>query len=261
MTNDIQVFNFGPREVRVIEKNGEPWFVAADVCEILELTNPTEALKALDDDEKNTLRISEGIRGNPNMNIISESGLYTLIMRCNKPGARVFRKWVTAEVIPSIRKHGAYMTPQKLEEVLLNPDLLIKLAQQLKDEQTKNAALTAKVEEDKPKVLFADSVTASDTSILVGNLAKLLRQNGIDMGQNRLFKWLRENGYLMKIKGDGYNMPTQKSMERGLFEVKERVVNNPDGTVILTKTPKITGRGQVYFVNLFLDNKAKGDAA
>lgn len=256
MNNALQVFNFEQREVRVVMKDGEPWWVAKDVCDILELSNPSEALKCLDDDERNTLRISEGIRGNPEMNVINESGLYTLVMRSSKPEAKRFRKWVTSEVLPTIRKHGAYMTPAKLEEALLNPDTLIRLAQTLKEEREKRAVLEAQAEVDRPKVLFADSVTASKTSILVGDLAKLLRQNGVQIGQNRLFQWLRENGYLIKRKGDSFNMPTQTAMESGLFEVLERTHSNPDGSIRITKTPKVTGRGQMFFINVFLKEVA-----
>lgn len=256
MNNALQVFNFEKRDIRVVMKDGEPWWVAKDVCDVLEIQNARDAVSALDDDERNTVGISDGNRGNPNMNVINESGLYTLIMRSNKPEAKRFRKWVTSEVLPTIRKHGAYMTPAKLEEVLLHPDTLIKLAQNLKDEQEKRAALEAQAEANRPKVLFADSVTASKTSILVGDLAKLLRQNGVQIGQNRLFQWLRENGYLIKRKGDSFNMPTQTAMESGLFEVLERTHSNPDGSIRITRTTKVTGKGQLYFINVFLKEAA-----
>lgn len=252
--NDLQVFDFEQKSVRVVMKGSEPWWVAKDVCDVLEIGNPTEAIRPLDDDEKSTLRISEGDggHGGPERNIINESGLYTLIMRSNKPEAKRFRKWVTSEVLPTIRKHGVYMTPQKIEEALTNPDFIIRLAQELKTEREKRTALEAQTEADRPKVLFADSVTASQTSILIGDLAKLIRQNGYNIGQNRLFQWLRDNGYLVRRRGDSYNMPTQRSMELGLFEVLERTHNNPDGSIRVTKTPKATGKGQVYFVNRFL---------
>ena len=248
MNNALQVFNFEQREVRVVMKDGEPWWVAKDVCDVLELSNPTMALEGLDEDER--AKFCLGRQGDAN--IITESGLYTLVMRSNKPEAKRFRKWVTSEVLPTIRKHGAYMTPAKLEEALLNPDTLIRLAQTLKEEREKRAVLEAQAEVDRPKVLFADSVTASKTSILVGDLAKLLRQNGVQIGQNRLFQWLRENGYLIKRKGDSFNMPTQTAMESGLFEVLERTHSNPDGSIRITKTPKVTGRGQMFFINVFL---------
>ena len=180
--------------------------------------------------------------------LINESGLYSLVLSSKLPTAKKFKRWVTSEVLPSIRKHGAYMTPEKLEEALLDPDTLIRLATDLKQEREKRIEAQAKIETDKPKVLFADAVCASQSSILVGDLAKLLKQNGVNMGQNRLFAYLRDNGYLMK-QGSSKNMPTQKSMELGLFEVKESSITNPDGSIRITKTTKVTGKGQVYFVN------------
>lgn len=252
MSDTLQVFNFEQKDVRVVMKDGEPWWVAKDVCDVLELSNPTMALEGLDEDER--AKFCLGRQGDAN--IITESGLYTLVMRSNKPEAKRFRKWVTSEVLPTIRKHGAYLTPAKLEEALLNPDTLIRLAQTLKEEREKRAVLEAQAEVDRPKVLFANSVTASKTSILVGDLAKLLRQNGVQIGQNRLFQWLRENGYLIKRKGDSFNMPTQSAMESGLFEVLERTHSNPDGSIRITKTPKVTGRGQMFFINVFLKEVA-----
>ena len=163
----------------------------------------------------------------------------------------MFKRWITHEVIPSIRRHGGYLTPAKLEEALLNPDTLIRLATDLKAEREKRAALEQQVRTDAPKVLFADSVSASSSSILVGQLAVLLRQNGVNIGQNRLFQWMRENGFLIQ-SGSRKNSPTQRSMELGLFETKERTINNPDGSIRITMTTKVTGKGQVYFVNRFL---------
>ena len=192
--------------------------------------------------------------------IINESGLYSLVLSSKLPTAKKFKRWVTSEVIPSIRKHGAYMTPDKLEEVLLKPDTLIQLAQNLKAEQEKRMALEVKMEEQKPKVLFAESVEAAKTSILIGELAKLLKQNGINIGQNRLFEWLRNNGYLIRRQGSDYNMPTQRAMEMGLFEIKETTITHSDGHIHVSKTPKVTGKGQVYFVNLFVSGRAKIDA-
>jgi anti-repressor protein len=184
------------------------------------------------------------------MQVLFEQGVYFYLSRCDKPSALSFQKKVAGEILPSIRKYGAYMTPQKIEEILTNPDTIIGLAQTLKREQEKTRALTAKVSADRPKILFADSVAASHTSILVGELAKLLRQNGVEVGQNRLFGILREKGYLMK-DGGSRNMPTQRSMELGLFEMKETVINRSDGGIDVKRTPKVTGRGQLYFVNRF----------
>ena len=251
--NELQVFkheSFG--NVRVIERGGEPWFVAADVCKALEIGNPSMALERLDADEKMTLSSTEshsGQRGGAQQySIINEPGLYSLVLGSRKPEAKEFKRWVTHEVIPAIRKHGAYATPRTVEQMIADPAAAIKILTALKDEQERRKELECKMEQDEPKVLFAKAVETSDTTILVGQLAKLIRQNGIEIGQNRLFKWLRANGYLMKHQ----NIPTQYSMERGLMEIKERTVNNPDGSVRITQTPMITGKGQTYFVSLFL---------
>lgn len=186
---------------------------------------------------------------------IPENIFYRLAMKAKNETAEKFQAKVADEIIPSIRKHGAYMTPQKIEEVLLNPDTIIKLATDLKAEHEKRAALEAKVEQDKPLVAFANSVSVASTSILVGELAKLLKQNGVDMGQNRLFAWMRENGFLISRKGTDYNMPTQRSMEMELFEIKETTISHGDGHTSINKTPKVTGKGQIYFINLFLEKK------
>ena len=242
---ELQIFKneeFG--EVRTIKNEKEIWFAAKDVCEMLDIKNTTDAIKNLDIDEVTRLNLG-GLSGETNF--INESGLYTLIIRSRKPEAKKFRKWITSEVLPAIRKTGMYAT----EDLLENPDLAIKAFQQLKEEREKRKLLESKVEEQKPKVLFADSVESSETSILIGDLAKLIKQNGHDIGQNRLFEWLRNNDYLIKY-GERKNMPTQKSMDLKLFEVKERTVNNPDGSIRVTKTTKVTGKGQIYFLNYFL---------
>lgn len=191
---------------------------------------------------------------------IPENVFYRLAMKAKNEAAEHFQAKIADEVIPSIRKHGGYLTPDKLEEVLLKPDTLIQLAQNLKAEQEKRMALEVKMEEQKPKVLFAESVEAAKTSILIGELAKLLKQNGINIGQNRLFEWLRNNGYLIRRQGSDYNMPTQRAMEMGLFEIKETTITHSDGHIHVSKTPKVTGKGQVYFVNLFVSGRAKIDA-
>lgn len=370
--NDIQVFNnpeFG--EIRTVEINNEPWFIGKDVADILGYSNPRDALaKHVDDDDRNTVAIRDG-KGNPNQTIINESGLYSLVLSSKLPTAKKFKRWVTSEVlpsirkhgenkaatcnaqqtaqcimehpitiiggvacyekdgtaylklenvarglgfttvatsgnevvrwkrvegylseigfsqqvgkdgyipenvfyrlamkakneaaekfqafiadevIPSIRKHGAYMTPETLEKMVLTPDFGIRLLTELKAEQDKRKALEATVEEQKPHVLFSNAVSASKTTILIGALAKLLKQNGIDIGQNRLFEWLRQNGFLIK-HGDNRNMPTQRAMEMGLFEVKESCHLNSNGCNVVTKTTVVTGKGQCYFVNRFL---------
>lgn len=254
----LQIFKnetFG--EVRTVICDGEPWFVATDVCKALEIGTTSKALERLDDDEKGMNSIpTHG--GEQNMSIINEAGLYSLVLGSRKPEAKAFKRWITHEVIPTIRKHGAYMTEQTIAKALESPDFLIELAMKLKTEQeerkrleAENAEQAKELDEAKPKVIFADGVCASKTSILIGDLAKLIRQNGVEVGQKRLFAWLRENGYLMK-SGESCNMPTQRSMEAKWFEIKESSVLNPDGSIRVTKTPKVTGKGQVYFVNMFL---------
>lgn len=246
-----RIFVFNGKPVRTLVINNEPWFVAKDVCEILEISNPTMALQRLDEDERSKFNL--GRQGETN--IVNEPGLYTLILGSRKPEAKQFKRWVTHEVIPTIRKTGGYVA---------NDDLFIQTYLPNADENTKLLFKTTlqtirkqneQIAEMKPKALFADAVETSESSILVGELAKILRQNGIEIGQNRLFQWLRENGYLCKQKGENFNLPTQYSMDLGLFEIKKRTINNPDGSVRVTRTPKVTGKGQIYFVNKFLSLK------
>ena len=260
MSNELEVFNYNGNNVRTVIIDGEVWFVAKDVCDILELTNPTMAIEGLDDDEKMTLSNTDshsGQRGGAQkFNVISESGVYALVFKSRKPEAKLFSRWVRHEVLPAIKKNGVYMTPEAQYEFITSPDFIIKLAQEIKKQREISAQLQEKISQDKPKVIFAEAVYASDNSILVGNLAKILKQNGIDIGQNKLFTWLRENGYLMNCKGERWNMPTQKSMDKGLFVVKKVVVNNPDGSTKITHTTKVTGKGQIFFVNAFLAQEA-----
>lgn len=183
---------------------------------------------------------------------IPENIFYRLAMKAKNEAAEKFQAKIADEVIPSIRKHGAYITPETVDRMIESPDFGIKLLTALKDEQARRKALEEQAENDAPKVLFADSVSASRTSVLIFDLAKMLRQNGVNIGGNRLFAWMRENGYLVRRKGVDYNMPTQKSMEMGLFEVKETVITHSDGHITTNKTPKVTGKGQVYFINKFL---------
>ncbi|AGW43718.1 prophage antirepressor [Lactobacillus phage phiLdb] len=249
--NEVQIFNFEDNQVRAIEIEGEPWFVGNDVATVLGYSNTRDAIgKHVDGEDKNTVAIRDGItRGNPNKTIINESGLYSLILSSKLPSAKKFKRWVTSEVIPTIRKHGAYMTDQKAFDIVHNKSGLIDLLQQAADQlREKNI----QIEEMRPKALFADSVSSSSSTISVGDLAKIIKQNGINIGSIRLFAWLRDNGYLIKRQGSDYNSPTQYSMERGWFEVKETTVNYPDGRTIVKKTPKVTGKGQQYFVNRFL---------
>nr|DAW46113.1 MAG TPA: repressor domain protein [Caudoviricetes sp.] len=250
--NKLRIFNYGENQVRTVEIDGAMWFVGKDVAEVLGYSNPRDALaKHVDDEDRNTVAIRDG-KGNPNQTIINESGLYSLILSSKLPTAKEFKRWVTSEVLPTIRKHGAYATPETLEEMLANPANMIKVLETLQQEQAARRKLEAQAEEDKPKVLFANSVEAATTSILVGDMAKLLRQNGLEIGQKRMFEYLRNNGYLIKQRGESYNMPTQRSLERGWMEIKESTVVQPNGSTRITRTPKITGKGQVYFVSLML---------
>jgi anti-repressor protein len=253
MDNQLQVFQnqeFG--ELRTIVKEGEPWFVAIDVCKTLEIRNHKDAIKRLDEDEKMGVVLTDPHGRPQETNCVSESGLYSLALGSRKPQAKPFKRWVTHEVIPSIRKHGAYATPATIESLIQNPESGIKLLTALKEEQDKRKKLESKVEKDKPKVLFADAVSASESPMLIGELAKLLKQNGIDIGEQRLFKWLRNNGYLIKRKGTDYNSPTQYSMNLHLFQVKETAINHADGRVIVVRTTRLTGKGQKYFINKFV---------
>ena len=258
--NNLQIFEnaeFG--SVRTTTVNCEVMFVGKDVADILGYQNGSRDInRHVDEDDRQKVMLFDGNQDKETI-IINESGLYSLVLSSKMPNAKKFKRWVTSEVLPSIRKHGAYMTPQKIEEVLLNPDTIIKLATELKAEQEKRVALESKVEQDKPLVAFANSVSVAKTSILVGELAKLLKQNGVDMGQNRLFAWMRENGYLISRKGTDYNMPTQRSMEMKLFEIKETTISHGDGHTSISKTPKVTGKGQIYFINMFFGTQQNTD--
>ena len=243
-------FNGKFGDLRVTDQKGEPWFVGKDVAKALGYTNQRDAIRKHVDTDDKGVAICDTLGGSQELTIINESGVYALIFGSKLPNAREFKHWVTSEILPSIRRHGAYMTDDKIEEALNDPDTIIKLAQRLKEERQRRKQLEAEAERDRPKVLFADAVAASKTSILVGELAKLIKQNGRDIGQRRLFERLREDGYLMKT-GSSRNMPTQKSMELGLFEIKETTINCPDGSIKVTKTPKVTGKGQQYFINRY----------
>lgn len=261
MNNDVQIFkNEELGAIRTVLIDNEPWFVGKDVAEILGYSNTRDAMRKHVDAEDKKIVTSQNatLENVPNrgLQIINESGLYSLILSSKLPSAKKFKHWVTSEVLPEVRKHGGYLTQEKMEEALLNPDVLIKLATQLKSERDARKQAEQLIESQKPKVIFAEAVSTSKDGILVGMLAKLLHQNGVKIGQNRLFQWLRDKGYLMK-RGVDKNMPTQRSKELGLFDVKESVVGNPDGSIRLTRTPVVTGKGQVYFINLFLRKGVK----
>lgn len=247
----IQVFNnpaFG--NIRVAGTDTNPQFCLADVCKALGLTAKFV-----------NKRLNKGVISNHPLEtaggtqqalFVNEDGLYDVILDSRKIEARQFRKWITSEVLPTIRKHGAYMTDDALQKAIQSPDFLIQLATELKNEKQKRLVAEAKIQETRPQVIFADAVTASSDSILVGELAKLIKQNGVDTGQRRLFRWLRDNGYLCKKYGECFNEPTQHAMELGLFEIKKTIIQKPDGSSIISRTVKVTGKGQIYFVNKFL---------
>lgn len=249
--NEVRRFSsleFGQIRTMVIE--GQPWFVGKDVARALGYKNISDALNKHVFDEDKGVAKCDTLGGNQIMTIVSESGMYSLIFGSKLERAKSFKHWVTSKVLPDIRKTGMYAT----DELINNPDLLIQVATQLKEERQAREQLELINQANQPKVLFADSVASSRQTILIGDLAKLIKQNGYDIGQNRLFEWLRANGYLISRNGESYNMPTQRAMDLELFEVKERTHLNPDGSVRLTKTTKVTGKGQVYFINKFLQN-------
>ena len=250
--NNLQIFNndrFG--EIRTVEDGGKVLFCGSDIANALGYTNTR---KALSDHcrcvTKCYIPHPQSLDKTIEMSFITEGDIYRLIAHSKLPTAQEFERWVFDEVLPTIRRNGAYMTDSTLEQALTSPDFLIQLATKLKEEKAKTAELQAKVEQDKPKVLFAQAVETAKTSILVGDLAKILKQNGVNTGQKRLFEQLRSEGYLIK-GGSSHNMPTQRAMEMGLFEVKESTINNPDGSIRVTRTVKVTGKGQVYFVNRY----------
>lgn len=253
--NELKIFeNAAFGAVRVVDVNGEPWFVARDVCECLELTNTSQTLSYLDDDEKG-ITTNDTPGGAQEMSIVSEAGLYSLILRSRKPEAKAFKRWITHEVLPAIRRHGAYLTPDMVEKVISDPDTIIRLATDLKTEREKRQALEAQAAADRPKVVFAESIEVAKTSILVGEMAKLIKQaTGYDIGQNRFFDWLWDSGYLHK-GGSQRNMPTQRSIEAGWMEIKEGVRIGSGGECYITRTTKITGKGQIYFINFFKNIK------
>ena len=272
-------------QVRAFQKDGEVWFVGKDVCEAFGDTNYRRSLSRIDNEDKNTSQISTP-GGTQNMTVINESGLYSLLFQMQPQKAKGvsqsaqpqkahrdgvsdaypieiqeridklhrFKRWVTAEVLPAIRKHGAYLTDKKAYEITHNPDSLADLLIQAGEQLRKKDLV---IQEMQPKALFADAVATSKTSILIGDLAKILKQNGVNIGQKRLFEWLRNHGYLVKRNGADRNMPTQKSMDMGLFEIKETVVTHADGHVTISKTTKVTGKGQQYFINKFLAKESE----
>ena len=253
MNNEIRKFDFKGAALHTLtDEAGEPWFVARDVCDILELSNVTEALRPLDDDEKSNFRISEVAQnGGRAPLIISEPGLYKLIMRSRKQEAKEFQRWVTHEVLPQIRKTGGYIPTSESdsdEDIMARAVLVAQKTIDRKNQQLQ--AKDAQIKMLEPKARFADAVAASDGTCLVGELAKMLRQNGMDISQNRLFRLLRADGYLGK-SGSNRNVPTQRAMDLGLFRIKETTVTHADGHTTVSRTPKVTGKGQRYFIDRY----------
>lgn len=247
MNNEIQQFDFKGAALRTLtDEAGEPWFVLKDCMSIPDLGNPTETVKMFDDDEFSTTEVIDSIGRRQQAYIISEPGLYRLVMRSRKPEAKEFQRWVTHEVLPSIRKHGGYMVGQER----MTPEQMALASMRWLQSKVDEQAKQLKAQEG--KVLFANAVETARTSILVGDFAKILKGNGIDIGPRRLFAWLREHGWLIKAKGSSWNMPTQKAMDLHLFEVKETAISHSDGHTTISKTPKMTGKGQTYFARLFL---------
>lgn len=253
MNNEIQKFDVKGALLRTLtDEAGEPWFVAKDVCDILELSNVTEALRSLDDDEKSNFRISEVAQnGGRAPLIISEPGLYKLIMRSRKPEAKEFQRWVTHEVLPQIRKTGGYIPATDADDDMTILAKAVMIGQRTMEAQKRKiASQQSRIVELEPKARFADTVAASDGTCLVGELAKMLRQNGMDIGQNRLFRLLQADGYLGK-SGSNRNVPTQRAMDLGLFRIKETTVTHADGHTTVSRTPKVTGKGQRYFIDRY----------
>lgn len=248
MTSEIQSYNFNGASLRTLtDEAGEPWFVAKDVCDILEISNPSDALKRLDDDERS--RFNLGRQGETN--IVNEAGLYVLVLGSRKPEAHEFKCWVTHEVLPQIRKTGGYIPTTDADDDMTILAKAVMIGQRTMEAQKRKIAeQQTRIDELQPKARFADAVAASDGTCLVGELAKMLRQNGMDIGQNRLFRLLQADGYLGK-SGSNRNVPTQRAMDLGLFRIKETTVTHADGHTTVSRTPKVTGKGQRYFIDRY----------
>ena len=262
--NTLQIFEHDNFTARTIEDNGEIWIVAKDVAQSLgyseeTINNMSKTIAMVPEIWKGRKRIpvrsENGVEQEREMLCLTEQGLYFFLGRSDKKAALPYQIWIAGDVVPSIRKHGFYATPSTVEDILRDPDNFIQVLQAFKEAQRKNEELQQQLNENRPKVIFAEAVDASKNSILIGNLAKLLCQNGIKVGQNKLFMWLREHGFLISCRGERWNMPMQTYVDQGLFELKKSIVNNPDGTTKVTHTTKVTGKGQIHFINGFLSGK------
>lgn len=252
MNNELKIFEnpeFG--QVRTVMQEGDPWFVGADVCNALGFTNPRKAIHDHVDAEDKGVTKCYTPGGKQTLSIINESGVYALVFGSKLESAKRFKHWITSEVLPSVRKHGAYMTDEVLKRTLMEPDTIIQIAMQLKQEKEARLRLEAEARENEPKVFFAEGVSRSSTCLTVGEMSKILRQNGVNVGQNRLFDWLRRDGYLMRKQGTQNNVPTQRAMEMGLFRVKETVITHSDGKTSVSVTPLVTGKGQLHFMERY----------
>ncbi|WP_322934399.1 phage antirepressor [Listeria monocytogenes] len=254
--SNLQIFNFEGNEVRTVFIENEPHFIGKDVAKVLGYSNSRDALKRHVFIKNKGVVKHDSLGGSQNLTAINEAGLYQLIFKSKLESAERFQDWVTSEVLPSVRKHGAYMTNDTIEKAITDPDFLIKLATNLKEEKTKRIEAEQRLEIQKPKVMFAEAVSDARGTILIRDLAKLIQQNGIDIGEKRLFEWMRQRGYLISRKGTDYNRPTQKSMELGLFKIKETAIIRSSGAQTAI-TAKVTGKGQLYFVNKFLEQSLK----
>lgn len=260
MENKMQAFDFHGSTTRVLIKDGKPWFVGKDICDTLGYGNPNDALERhCKHKEKLILGNTEGQGGARILTIIPKGDVYRLIARSTRPAAQKFELWLFDEVVPTIEEHGVYMTPEKIEEALTDPDTIIKIAQALKEERARRLELEAQAEADAPRVAFSKSVECSKDCIPVGDMAKIMKQDGIDIGRTRLFRELREDDFLMK-EGRSKNMPTQYSMNNKLFEIKETTKSEPDGEVRLFRTPMVTSVGQRVLLNFYKNKRAAENA-
>ena len=254
--NELKIFNYENNAVRTTLKNGEIWWVLKDVCDVLGIKKYRDVIERLDPDEREPILV-DTLGGKQEMTAINESGLYNVIMLSRKPAAKKFKRWVTHEVLPSIRRHGAYITSDKMEELMNDPDTWVKLIRTLQQERREKTMLQNQIDQDRPKVIFANAVATADTDILVGELAKILKSNGIEIGQNRLFERLRTDGFLIRRDGSDYNMPTQRAMNLGLFKMKETAITHSD--VHVTKNRESYGKRSAVFCELFFIKGNKGE--
>jgi anti-repressor protein len=259
--DQLQKLFYNEKEIRMAWKNSEPFWMLKDVCDAMKIKNSADVAKRLNKDDIDLIYVTDSIGRQQQMVMINEGALYSVIIRSDKPEARKFEYWITHEVLPSIRKHGVYITKEKAADFMNSPDTIISLLNTIKEKDEENERLQNKIEDDKPKVAFADALTASQCSIPIGDFAKILQSNGIDIGPNHLFEKLREAGFLIKRKCTDHNSPTQKAMKLELFSINESMTLHPDGGITLSRSTKITPKGQQYLLNFFLDKgkrKKKG---